>query len=626
MFGRWQDPTQYSLVRPPIEGIAAVGWLVSGILISLISLTPLLPSGIIVWTAAGALALGFVRTAQYLRLQWAKAGMLTYPLEVLGPDKLRHSARESSDTWLGYGFRWDAKCRQIAYTIYNQGVENIKIPKVVIGLYSAVTKRPTKGSGAAWLQGIGKEDDVLFTAKQSEGHTMVFGVPGSGKTRMADLLVTQSISRGDITIAIDPKGDKDLEQRMRQEAKEAGRPYVYFHLAKPEDSVRWQPIAQWNRPTEIPSRLAALIPSETGSDAFTAFSWMTLASAALGSVLILHEQPTLADLKETVQWQPEELTIRVLQRWLGKHRPGWEAQVDALDAIGGDAKRSKQSPFEKLIAYYKRHGPQHSAIDGLISMATHNRDHYGKMIATLLPLLEMLTAGHLRALLSPDPVLDADDPRPVWDMRRVLQQNAVCYIGLDTLSDATVGSSVGSLFIAELASVAGYAYNFLPKEQMPRVTLVVDESSEVLNVPLVQMANKARGARFEIFALAQTFSEFAAKMGSEAAGRMFAGNFNNLLVLRTRDRGTQEYCMEQFGKGLVSVMSRTQGTDALSFNDEDAAFGSKVSEQLKQQEAEVFPASLLGSLPTFHYIAALGGELVKGRIPVLDSMPQSPSS
>ena len=41
---------------------------------------------------------------------------------------------------------------------------------------------------------------------------MVVGLPGMGKTRFAELLISQDIRRGDVVIVLDPKGDADLLQ------------------------------------------------------------------------------------------------------------------------------------------------------------------------------------------------------------------------------------------------------------------------------------------------------------------------------------------------------------------------------------------------------------------------------
>ncbi len=46
--------------------------------------------------------------------------------------------------------------------------------------------------------------------KHTEGHSLIVGTTGSGKTRMFDILISQAILRGEAVIIIDPKGDKEM--------------------------------------------------------------------------------------------------------------------------------------------------------------------------------------------------------------------------------------------------------------------------------------------------------------------------------------------------------------------------------------------------------------------------------
>ena len=629
----YQSSDVYHLIRPSYEIQALLTWCAAAAILIALWLFGPYPAAIIWPLVLCSAAFAVVRGIQGGGLLTARARLHETPANAVRPDSLRDMARTTTNVWLGWGFEWDAGARERAHVILNHGIENIQVPKC-LRAWRARRNRQTVDStrpdtGLGWVHQVGREEVLWFTPTQRAGHTLIFGVTGSGKTKLATLIASQAIARGDVVLCVDPKGDVDLEQQMREECRICNRPYVYFSLAHPEESVRWQPIAQWTRPTEIASRIAALIPGEMGGDVFQAFSWMTLATAALAQVQVLHEQPTIAGLKTVIEGDMDATLERIITHWLGLHVPDWQGKLNAMNALGqvgtgvepGRRERAGQRPIDKLVAFYRKSGAPSEDIDNLISMAAHNKDHYGKMIATLKPLLQILTSGKLREMLSPDPARDPDDPaRPIWDMRRVHEQRAVCYIGLDTLSDATVGKAVGSLMIAECASVAGYVYSHGDQNPDRRTTLLVDESGEVLNEPLIQMANKSRGAGFEIYAMAQTYSEFAAKLGSEAKGRMFAGNFNNLIVLKTRDASTQQYVMEQVGKRLVSEPTQSSSVTMMNLTDQSPlGFTGSVSQNMQTLEVETFPATLLASLPTFHYLALLGGRLVKGRAPIVQS-------
>ena len=70
-----------------------------------------------------------------------------------------------------------------------------------------------------------------------------WGQPRVGKTRLAEILITQDIHRGDVVIVFDPKGDADLMKRIVAEAQRSGRQnaLTVFHLGYPALSARYNP-------------------------------------------------------------------------------------------------------------------------------------------------------------------------------------------------------------------------------------------------------------------------------------------------------------------------------------------------------------------------------------------------
>lgn len=80
------------------------------------------------------------------------------------------------------------------------------------------------------------EQNIFYDLSDRNGHTIVLGTTRVGKTRFAEVLITQDIKRGDVVIVFDPKGDADLLLRMYTEAVRAGREkeFYCFHLGYPE--------------------------------------------------------------------------------------------------------------------------------------------------------------------------------------------------------------------------------------------------------------------------------------------------------------------------------------------------------------------------------------------------------
>ncbi|TQG54261.1 conjugative coupling factor TraD, PFGI-1 class, partial [Pseudomonas aeruginosa] len=83
--------------------------------------------------------------------------------------------------------------------------------------------------GLPRLHGIEPHEvDVTLPLGERVGHTLVLGTTRVGKTRLAELFITQDIRRKvrgehEVVIVFDPKGDADLLKRMYVEAKRAGR-------------------------------------------------------------------------------------------------------------------------------------------------------------------------------------------------------------------------------------------------------------------------------------------------------------------------------------------------------------------------------------------------------------------
>jgi len=460
-----------------------------------------------------------------------------------------------------------------------------------------------------WLHAMGPpERNIEPSERTLAGHTLVLGTTGSGKTRLLDLLVTQAVLRGEAVVIIDPKGDHDLREAARSACALGGDPerFVMFHPAFPERSVRIDPLRTWNRSTELASRIAALIPSETGADPFTAFGWMALNSIVDG-LLLAGERPNLLSIRRYIEGGPENLVRRALAGYFERHVSGWRERAAPY------LKRTKGEESEAYVQLYLNEvieeapSPQ---VDGLVTTYKHNREHFQKMVASLIPILSMLSAEPLPGLLSPRP--DAGDERPLTDLSRLIEARAVTYVGLDGLADARVGSAIGSILLSDLTAVAGDRYDYGGAELAP-VNLFVDEAAEVLTDPFIQVLNKGRGAGMRVTLAAQTIADFAARTGSREKAKQVLANANTLVALRTLDEDTQKFIAR--GLPLAHVRRFEQSRSAEL---DDGRLETKESVGVKHDEVELFPPGWLGRLPDLHYVARLaGGRIVKARLPIL---------
>jgi conjugative coupling factor TraD (TOL family) len=321
---------------------------------------------------------------------------------------------------------------------------------------------PPPVGGKPALHGVEpKEGQVWMPLGDRVGHTLVLGTTRVGKTRLAEILITQDIHRGDVVIVFDPKGDADLMRRVVAEAKRAGRAnalYV-FHLGFPEFSARYNPVGSFSRITEVATRIANQLPSEGNSAAFREFAWR-FSNVVANALYALGQRPTYALIVRYITHM-DDLFVEYCQPWLAKVSPGWEAEVEALEKRVNDrdlppALRGREKRVVALVQYVREKKLFDPVADGLLSAATLDRTYYDKLTASLLPLMEKLMTGQIGELISPR--YGTDDARPIFDWLDVVKHRGIVYVGLDALSDFTVSGAVGNAMFADLVSVAGHIY------------------------------------------------------------------------------------------------------------------------------------------------------------------------
>ena len=599
---------------------------------------------------------------------------------LLAPEWIEQGVRRTAvlrpcdvrSVFLGYGFRWQTRHIQRAIEIIKNDTEDMGIDRA--GDPSGGFCDPSGSQvsyGQTWIHGLEPRAMPIWQPLEHiKGHTLIGGTTGAGKTSLFNLLVCQAVYRGECVIIIDPKGDRDLQENARRACAvmgDAGR-FANFDLAHPSESVRINPLANFDDPSELASRISVLIPGE--DSAFKAFAWQVVQALSEGLVLA-GETPTLTNLYGLVQGGSTSLVIRAIRGYAAKSDPGYAqhrtetipvkagrivlnlsaAQIenDEKISIGKNKTLKKESDIESLmsnisimeeresegvqdvsgsglpeeivaaywVAYFRefmRERHSNSAIWGLIGLFEHDKEHLQKMITNLIPTLSSLTSGQTAALLTPDGA--AGDPRPILDLQRITHSGQVTYVGLNCLANPVVGQAVGSIMLADLANVAGSRYNARQQERDVPINLFVDECSEVANASFVQLLNKARGSGFRITAATQTISDFEQKLGSRAAMGQLLGNFNNVLCMRMKDADSMKYMQDLIVKTRVKTVMRTQGTSTASSHPMMAS--SSIGERLVEEEHSMVPYELLAMLPNFEFFALVsGGAILKCRFPML---------
>lgn len=526
--------------------------------------------------------------------------------------------------WVGRGFLWTPHHAQALSELTDTPLKPLKLPPHWydrLGLH-----RPLDESaiGSPLIHGVGAPDetDIIRPLGSLGGGMLIVGTTQAGKGVMLTNLISQAIYRGDPVIVIDPKSSKRLRESILTAARLCGRPRpLEFHPAFPEAGVRLDPLGAWTRPTEIATRIAAVLPPDSG--AFGAFAWNAI-NVAVEGLFYVTERPTLLGLRQLLENGIDQLLEKALRRsFADEGVKDWEERIKSMDPMSV-SRPSPQASYElcamvllwEMTVGKRRNVPEAGVIGGLITTFRHNREHYAKITASLQPVMAMLTAGTLAKSFSPDP-FDSTDDRPIVTVERIIDGGDILYLGLDALPDSTVAGALGSIILADLTAYAGKRYNRGESgTKVQRVSLFVDETANVINPPMIDLLNKGMEAGIHVTAAMQTVSDLAARLGSDNKACMALGNFNNLIALRSKDRGTQEFITESFGKAMLwqEAASISSSADGDILPD----FRASVTRSLSGHKSEIVPPEILGRLPNTEFFASLsGGRIYKGRMPIL---------
>ncbi|MEI7072684.1 type IV conjugative transfer system coupling protein TraD [Pectobacterium versatile] len=490
--------------------------------------------------------------------------------------------------------------------------------------------------GLPRLHGIEPEEvDVSLPLGERVGHSLVLGTTRVGKTRLAELFITQDIRRKnhlgehEVVIVFDPKGDADLLKRMFVEARRAGRENAFyvFHLGWPEISARYNAVGRFGRISEVATRISSQLSGEGNSAAFREFAWRFVNIIAR-ALIELGQRPDYMLIQRHVI-NIDALFIEYAQHYFARTEPkAWEVivQIEAKlnekniprNMIG---REKRVVALEQYLSQARNYDP---VLDGLRSAVRYDKTYFDKIVASLLPLLEKLTSGKIAQLLAPN-YSDLSDPRPIFDWMQIIRKRAVVYVGLDALSDAEVAAAVGNSMFSDMVSVAGHIYKFGIDDGLPGasadtkvpINVHADEFNELMGNEFIPMINKGGGAGIQVTAYTQTLSDIEARIGNRAKAGQVVGNFNNLFMLRVRETATAELLTKQLPKVEVYTTTVVSGATDSSDIHTKTDFTSNTQDRISMSSVPMIEPSHVVQLPKGQCFALLqGGNLWKVRMPL----------
>lgn len=654
------------LLRPPVEFFPAAvhgtcAFVCCGAPWSL-ALNPLIGYGL----GAAFAGMGVMRFRQGMEIVRYHRNLRRLPHYALTSRQIPVSKKA---LFLGRGFEWEPKHTQRLYDCFSANGQiywkNGKwfkaardYEKVHDNWLSRLTSMDSPLNPVRPLPPVGgipvmhgvepNERDIMLPLGDRGGHTLVFGTTGVGKTRFAEVLVTQDIHRGktpeerEVVVFFDPKGDPDMLKRMYAEAKRAGREneFYVFHLGHPEISARYNPVGRFGRISEVAGRISGQLSGAGNSAAFKEFAWrfVNIVSRAL---VEMGKRPDYVQISRFVQnidalfLDYAKLHFDAVDKKIWPTLASVAANLDVKNLPFSMKDRPLIAVINQYILENKIFDP---VLEGLSSAVRYDKTYFDKIVASLLPLLEKLTTGKTAELLSPD-YTDIHDERPIFDWESIIRKRGIVYVGLDALSDATVAAAVGNSMFADLVSMAGHIYKFgvdegLPdafktKSKPPKINLHCDEFNELMGDEFIPLINKGRGAGMQVTAYTQTLSDIEARIGSKAKTGQTTGNFNTLLMFRVKEPATAEFLTRQLNDVTIYQSMVTSSTTDNSNPDDGKAFTSNTGERISEKMVPMLSPAHITNLPKGQAFALLeGSTLYKLRMPLPsvdkdDVMPES---
>lgn len=644
------------LLRPAVELVSAFTAICAAVIVFKAPVTFLMPPVVANGTGLFFVFIAVWRGRQAFRLLQYQRHLKYSPRYEMASNQVPKSRKV---LFLGRGFRWTQAHTERLYAARDKRAEQYLRP----GAFTQWVRRkeiewentpylsqlmrwtakdsalnplqpPPASGGDAVIHGVGieAETNAVMPLGDRVGHMVVVARTRHGKTRLAELLTTQDIHRGNnCVIVLDPKGDADYLKRIYIESQKAGRPLIIFHLGYPEKSARYNAIGSFSRITEVATRIANQLPSEGDAGAFKEFAWQFINVIAV-ALVALGERPDFIKIRRYIS-DIDALIIDYGRHWLCDNGPeDWQDQIEILiDSTApkslNRAEQGKDFEAVIMVRYLREQGRLDQVLEGLLSAFRYDREYFQKITVAVKPFLEKLTTGAIADILAPD-VDSITDTRPILEWVNAIRNQAVVYVGLDALTDPEVAGAVGASMFSDLTSLAGHIYKhgiYPPGTDLvkaatksPSIIIHGDEFSDLIGPQFKTLINKSGGAGYELNLYTQTWSDPIAELGSEAKAGQLAGNIGTMLIMGVKEISTCEMFTKQLPEVSISEIMAVSGvTDSATDGNPTISFTSNNQDRISiSRVAMISPADIVALPKGQAFVLLRGSELWKIRTPM----------
>jgi hypothetical protein len=208
----------------------------------------------------------------------------------------------ADEVCVGRGVEWDLRHAKAL-------MEQMSFDRDSIG-----SENPDDGDPRIFGVAAHEAEPVFFPEAWFSQHALVSGTTGTGKTCASESVVTTAVRSGLPLIFVDPKGSRSALNRIFYEARKFGRGeqvnFFHFSEAKNPEVASYNPLYDYDDPSELASRIASVVARSTDPTWFysalgTAKSVVSLAHYTLEYLRIVGSQKVpLASGGYTTQLHP----------------------------------------------------------------------------------------------------------------------------------------------------------------------------------------------------------------------------------------------------------------------------------------------------------------------------------
>lgn len=337
-------------------------------------------------------------------------------------------------------------------------------------------------------------------------HIVIFGPPGSGKSKTFLMGMLRDIARGGSAIVLDPKGE------LFEQTALAFRQVYRLDLVKPSRSDRWNFVLKCKDSPEFAGQMAATMIGLEGTKhtVSTADPFWQESSLLLLKAVLLH----LADIVV-------EPTPPMIYEYLA---------LRDMPTIAREMLNSPNGHVRLAWGAFQKAPPQTQ----------------GSVLTSLMSKLGTFQEENAQKICAPRSSADREAGVRQIDFGKLRERGTVIYI--------VVGEGDASRYKNVLATFIGQAVNELridkPELEVAPVAFVLDEAANVPLVGLKEIAGVGRGRRIGLILGYQNLAQVHDQYGTDGANAIL-GSIGTTIFLPGLDDVTTQFASRRIGQTTV---------------------------------------------------------------------------